>query len=218
MPRMSRLVRDAVLTALRTASEKDWGELPTSSMTFTTPPGTSDAMPISPPLPRSRDARASSFETRATVWNRRSRVSRIEGVIDMAKTQVRMSEKQRTLFEEPNFAHLATVRRDGSPHVAPVWVDVRDGTIIVNTARGRVKERNVEHDRRVALSVTDRKNPYRMVSLTGRVTRATEEGADEHIDVLAKKYLGKDRYPNRAPNERRVILEIEPESISGMGV
>src|SRR5262249_5278046 len=115
------------------------------------------------------------------------------------------------------FAQLATLNSDGSPQVTPVWVDY-DGThILVNTARGRVKDRNLKHDPRVAISIQDPENPYRHLSIQGRVAKMTEDGADAHIDKMAKKYMGKDKYPGRAPGERRVLVKITPEKIHTMG-
>ena len=120
------------------------------------------------------------------------------------------------LFQGKNFASLATLMDDGSPHVAPVWVDLDGNTILINTAAGRVKEKNIRRDNRIALSIYDQENPYNMVTIRGKVTDLTEEGADEHIDKLAKKYFGLDKYPNRSPGEKRIILKIQPEKIFHM--
>ncbi|WP_322795569.1 PPOX class F420-dependent oxidoreductase [Tepidiforma sp.] len=119
----------------------------------------------------------------------------------------------RDLIEGPNFAHLATLMPDGSPQVTPVWVDLDGVTILVNTAEGRVKTRNLDRDPRVALSIADQQNPYRYIQVRGRVIERTHEGADAHIDKLAKKYLGQDRYPFRRPGEQRVIFRIQPEHV-----
>jgi PPOX class probable F420-dependent enzyme len=117
------------------------------------------------------------------------------------------------LFRKPAFASLATLNPDGSPQVTPVWVDF-DGThIIVNTARGRVKDRNLQREPRVALSIPDPDNPYRYLAIQGRVSEMTESGADAHIDRMAKKYLNKDTYPFRAPGEVRVLVRITPEKV-----
>jgi PPOX class probable F420-dependent enzyme len=121
------------------------------------------------------------------------------------------------LTEKKAFAHLGTVMADGSPQVTPVWFDYKDGKFIVNTARGRVKDRNMTKNALVALSITDPDNPYSHIAVRGKVVRATEEGADACIDALAKKYLGKDKYPFRQPGEVRVMYEIEPVSVSSMG-
>jgi PPOX class probable F420-dependent enzyme len=103
--------------------------------------------------------------------------------------------------------------KDGSLQVTPVWVDMDNGYIIVNTAEGRLKYRNVSHDPRVAISVADHANPYNMVTVRGRVVELTTKGADNHIDKLAKKYIGVDRYPNRMPREKRIILKIKPDRV-----
>jgi PPOX class probable F420-dependent enzyme len=123
------------------------------------------------------------------------------------------------LTEKKAFASLATVMPDGSPQVTPVWFFYRptDGKFVVNTARGRTKDRNMKKNKHVALSVLDPDNPYCHVSIRGRIVKETEEGADASIDALAKKYLGVDTYPRRQPGEVRVIYEIEPTSIATMG-
>jgi PPOX class probable F420-dependent enzyme len=123
----------------------------------------------------------------------------------------------RDLFDKKAFAHLATVGADGRPQVTPVWVDYDGRHVRFNTARGRVKTRNLERNPRVALSVQDPDNPYRYVQVRGRVAEMTEQGADDHIDALARKYLGQDRYPFRQPGEVRVMVKIEPETIQTMG-
>jgi PPOX class probable F420-dependent enzyme len=121
------------------------------------------------------------------------------------------------LQQKKAFADLATVMPDGSPQVTPVWFDYRDGVIRVNTAKGRVKARNMKPGAPVALAIMDPDNPYRYIQIRGRVTREVEQGADAHIDSLAKKYLGKDKYPWAQPDQVRVIYEIEPKSASTMG-
>jgi len=115
------------------------------------------------------------------------------------------------------FASLATVMKDGSVQVTPVWFDVKDGNIRLNSARGRTKDRNMRANARVALSIMDPGNPYRYLQIRGRVKRITEEGAVAHIDLLAKKYLGKDKYPWSQPGDVRVLYEVEPLSFSTMG-
>jgi len=119
--------------------------------------------------------------------------------------------------QKTTFANLATVMADGSPQVTPVWFDYTDGAIRVNTAKGRVKSRTLRPGAPVALAIMDPDNAYRYIQIRGRVRRAVEQGADAHIDALAKKYLGKDTYPFRQPGEVRVTYEIEPISASGMG-
>ena len=115
------------------------------------------------------------------------------------------------------FAALATTMPDGSPQVTPVWFDYKDGIVRVNTAKGRVKARNLKAGAAVALAVIDPDNPYRYIQIRGRVRRVSEEGAGSHVDSLAKKYLGEDKYPNAAPGEVRIMCEIEPAAASGMG-
>ncbi|HXH83121.1 MAG TPA: PPOX class F420-dependent oxidoreductase [Candidatus Tectomicrobia bacterium] len=123
----------------------------------------------------------------------------------------------RDLFEKKAFAHVATVGPDGRPQSTPVWVDY-DGTHVrFNTARGRVKDRNLTRNPEVALSVVDPDNPYRYVQVRGRVVEMTEQGADAHIDALAKKYLGQERYPYRKPGEVRVTVKIAPRAVNVMG-
>lgn len=121
------------------------------------------------------------------------------------------------LTQKKAFASLATVMPDGSPQVTPVWFDYKDGKFIVNTARGRVKDKNMSKNAKVALSIMDPDNPYSHIAVRGTIANMTEEGADASIDALAKKYLGKDEYPFRQPGEVRVIYEIQPTSISTMG-
>jgi PPOX class probable F420-dependent enzyme len=121
------------------------------------------------------------------------------------------------LLQKPAFASLATLNTDGSPQVTPVWFDWDGSHVIINTARGRVKDRNLQRNPRVALTIADPANPYRYLGIQGRVTNMTEDGADAHIDKLAKKYLDKDKYPYRAPGEKRVLVTITPEKIHVMG-
>jgi PPOX class probable F420-dependent enzyme len=126
-------------------------------------------------------------------------------------------EKFRDLLTKKAFASLATVMADGSPQVTPVWFDF-DGTHLrVNSAKGRVKDRNMRRNGRVALAILDPENPYRHLAIRGRVEEITEAGADAHIDSLSKKYLGQDRYPNRRAGEVRVIYRIRPDRVSTMG-
>src|SRR5436309_12705987 len=125
-------------------------------------------------------------------------------------------EQYHDLFTKKAFAHLATVGPDGDPQVTPVWIDYDGTSIRFNTAKGRVKVRNLARNPRVALSIQDPDNPYRYVQVRGRVVEATEQGADAHIDALAKKYLGQDRYPFRQPGEVRILYTVRPERVQGM--
>ena len=130
---------------------------------------------------------------------------------------VPIPEQYLDLFNRPAFADLATIMADGSPQVSPVWIDY-DGTHLwINSAKGRVKDRNMRRDGRVALSILDPDNPYRRLQIRGRVVEITEEGADALIDKLAFKYLGEAKYPYRNASEVRVSYKIEPTHVSGMG-
>ena len=125
-------------------------------------------------------------------------------------------EPWRDLLEQKKtFAHIATLMPDGTPHSTPVWIDYKNGKVLVNSAKGRVKVRNLKEGSPVAISITDPDNPYRYVQIRGPVTKVTEQGADKHIDSMAKKYLGKDKYPFAKPGEVRVLFEIEPKNVSG---
>ena len=117
------------------------------------------------------------------------------------------------LLKGKNFCNVATLRTDGSVQVAPVWVDIQDGLAVVNSAEGRAWPRNLERDPRVTLSIQNAENPYEYVEIRGRVAERTHEGADEHINSLAKKYLGVDEYPYRQPGEQRVIIRVEPDHV-----
>lgn len=120
------------------------------------------------------------------------------------------------LQQKKAFATLATIMPDGSPQATPVWFDYGDGIVRVNTAKGRVKARNLSPGAPVALAIMDPDNPYRYLQIRGRVKRTTEQGADAHINSLAKKYLDVDKYPYAQPGEVRVTVEIEPTSTSGV--
>jgi PPOX class probable F420-dependent enzyme len=129
-----------------------------------------------------------------------------------------LKEKERRFLDENPFVGVVTdLRKDGSPHSTIVWVDVEDGKVSFNTARGRAKPKHLEEDPRVSLLVTDPSDPYRWIAVSGRA-ELTEEGADEQIDKLAKKYLGKDEYPWRNPQETRVKVLIEPELVDARGL
>ena len=121
------------------------------------------------------------------------------------------------LTDKKAFANLATIMPDGSPQVTPVWFDYVGGAIRVNSAKGRVKDRNMKAGARVALSILDPDNPYRYLQVRGTVRRVTEQGVAAHIDSLAKKYIGQDKYPWSQPGDVRVTYEIEPVRVSGMG-
>ena len=126
---------------------------------------------------------------------------------------VQLSERARELISAKNLGSIATIMPDGSPHVVPVWIDLDGNDVLINTAEGRQKLKNIRRDPRVAMDVVNLENPYEMVALRGRVVEVTHEGADSHIDKLAKKYLGRDTYPFRQPDEQRVIIRIEAERL-----
>jgi PPOX class probable F420-dependent enzyme len=115
------------------------------------------------------------------------------------------------LFKKKAFANLATLMPGGEPQVTPVWVDYDGRYVLINTAENRQKDKNLTRDARVALAIMDPDNPYRYLEIRGRVAERTHDGADQQIDSLAKRYLGKDKYPFRQPGEVRVIFKIQPE-------
>ena len=125
-----------------------------------------------------------------------------------------LSDRDRRIIDAPNFASVATLMPDGSPQVSTIWID-RDGDdVLFNTAEGRVKTDNLRRDGRVAISVFDQQDHDEQVIVRGTVVDMTTERADEHIDFLAKKYLGADSYPFRDPEEQRVIVRVRPDHVS----
>src|SRR5580765_5365204 len=124
-------------------------------------------------------------------------------------------EKYLDLFNKKAFANLATLMPDGQPQVTPVWCDYDGSNVLINTAAGRQKDNNLQHDPRVSLAILDPENPYRYLEVRGRVVERTQNGADDHIDKMAKKYLGKDKYPFRQVGEVRVLYRIKPEHTHG---
>ena len=130
-----------------------------------------------------------------------------------------LSEQIAKFFKGKNFGFLGTVNKNGSPQVTPTWIDMMENEgnhgamILINTAKDRVKQKNVSRDPRVSLSIVDETNPYSMVTIRGRVVEQSTEGADEHIDKLARRYLNAERYPSHSPNVERIILKIKPEKI-----
>ena len=126
-------------------------------------------------------------------------------------------DKYHDLFEKKAFGQLATLMKDGTPQVTPVWCDFDGKHVRVNSAVGRVKDQNVRRNPNVAISLQDPDNPYRYLSVRGQVEEITQNGADAHIDLLAKKYLGQDKYPFRQPGEVRVIYKIRPDRVSAWG-
>ncbi len=125
-----------------------------------------------------------------------------------------LDDDVRDFLDQKVFAHVATLMPDGSPQVSPVWIDHDDTHVIFNTAEGRYKTENLEADGRIAVSITDPENPYTHLLVRGRVSELRRDGADEHIDGMAKKYMDVDTYPFRQPGEIRVIVLIEPDSVT----
>ena len=127
-----------------------------------------------------------------------------------------ITDKQAEFLEEPNYGVAATVRDDGSPQQTIVWVDWDGENVVFNTAEGRAKPRHIRRNPQVSVNVMDPSNPYKWLSVSGRA-EITSEGADDHIDKLAKKYLGKDTYPWRKPTEQRLIVRVRPERVDAYG-
>ncbi len=128
----------------------------------------------------------------------------------------KLSAKAQSIIKGKNFGLLAELNPDGSPHLTPVWVDTDGKHVLINTAIGRVKERNIRRDPRVAITVLDQANPYSWVMVRGRVAeRVTGREADDHIDSLSKKYTGREKFTKQKPDEKRVIFKIEPEQVVG---
>jgi PPOX class probable F420-dependent enzyme len=128
-----------------------------------------------------------------------------------------LNEKQAKLFTDRNWGVIATIREDGSPQATPVWIDYDGEKVLVNSAVGRAKVTNIERDPRATVTVLpaeDQQSGYVMVSGPAQIV---EEGALEHINMLAKKYLGEDKYPYLGPGEKRVIIELQPDRVDGFG-
>ena len=121
------------------------------------------------------------------------------------------------LTTKPELAHLSTLMKDGRPQVTPIWFSYEDGLIALNSAKGRVKDINMRARPQVAMSIVDSDNAFRYLQIMGSVVEVTEQGADEHIDKLAQKYLEKPRYPWRQPGEVRVIYRVKPERVQASG-
>ncbi len=124
-----------------------------------------------------------------------------------------MDPKVIRLFDEKNLVFIATIMKDGSPQLSPVWANFEDGYILVNTAEGRIKHKNILRDPRVAVSVVSSDNPLDMTSIRGRVEKIIPDYDYNHADRLTKKYMNVSKYPFKRPGEKRIILKIKPEKI-----
>ena len=124
-----------------------------------------------------------------------------------------MEEKAKNLFEDKNLVFIATIMKDGSPQLSPVWADFEDGHIMVNTAEGRIKHKNVVRDSRVAVSVVSQTNPLDMTTVRGNVIEIIPDYEYVHINKLTKKYMGIENYPFRQPDEKRIVLKIKPDKV-----
>jgi PPOX class probable F420-dependent enzyme len=122
------------------------------------------------------------------------------------------------LFQFRNLVYIATLSKDGSPHVVPVWAEMVDDLILINTSETSAKNKHITNDKRIALSVVEQNNPFNMVSIKGRIVEQATEGADEHLKKLAKKYLGIGKYYYRKPNQKQIILKIKPEKVMGLSI
>ena len=136
----------------------------------------------------------------------------LEGVTELSKDELSR------LFQFRNLAYLGTLSKDGSPHITPVWAEMVEDLILINTFEESAKIRHISKDKRIALSIVEQNNPFSMVSIKGKVVEQTSEGADEHLKKLAKRYLGIGKYYYRKPNHKRVILKLKPEKIMGLSI
>ena len=130
---------------------------------------------------------------------------------------MKLTEAQKQLINAKNFGHIATINKDGSPQVSPVWIDLDGEHLIVNSEAKRLKVRNIKRDPRVSVSIQNAANPYQYIEIRGKAVDVTEKGGFQGIDKLAKKYMGVDKYPNNQPDDKRVVIKIEAQHIAGMG-
>jgi PPOX class probable F420-dependent enzyme len=134
-----------------------------------------------------------------------------------ASMAVALTDKAKNIIESKSFAHVATINKDGSPQVSPVWVEHDGKHVIINSDKKRLKVRNLKRNPAIAVSIQNPDNDYQYVEIRGRVVEITEEGGFEGIDRLGKKYMGVDKYPGNQPGDVRVVIKIEPHHITGMG-
>jgi len=141
-----------------------------------------------------------------------------EHVSVAAGTTQLSKEELHHLFNNRNLVFVATLSKDGSPHVTPVWTEMVDDLILINTFETSAKNKHIMNDKRIALSIVEQNNPFNMVSIKGKVIDQTTEGADEHLKRLAKRYLGIGKYYYRRPNHKRIIMKIQPERTMGLSI
>ena len=122
------------------------------------------------------------------------------------------------LFQSRNLAFISTLSKDGYPHITPVWAEMVEDLILINTFEKSAKNKHISNDKRVAISVVEQNNPFNMVSIQGRVIEQTTEGADDHLKRLARRYLGIGKYYYRKPNHKRIIIKIQPEKVMGLSI
>ena len=153
----------------------------------------------------------------ADAYNQKTTTFESDDMMPAGTTRLSKDDLHR-LFGFRNIAFVATLSKDGSPHITPVWAEMVNDLILINTFETSAKNKHISNDKRVAISVVDQNNPFNMVSIKGRVIERTTEGADEHLKRLAKKYLGIGKYYYRKPNHKRIIIKIQPEKIMGLSI
>jgi PPOX class probable F420-dependent enzyme len=130
---------------------------------------------------------------------------------------VTLTDKQKKFITDKNFGHIATINKDGSPQVSPVWIELDGNNLVVNSEEKRRKVRNIKRDARVSISIQDAANPYAYIEIRGKAVEITSSGGFEGIDRLSAKYTGQQKYPGNAPGDVRVMIKIAPEHVTGMG-
>jgi PPOX class probable F420-dependent enzyme len=130
---------------------------------------------------------------------------------------VTLGDKERKLITDKNFGHIATINKDGSPQVSPVWIELDGNLLVVNSEQKRRKVRNLRRDPRVAVSIQNAENPYQYIEIRGRAVEITDAGGFEGIDRLSAKYNNQPKYPGNAPGDVRIVIKIEPEHVASMG-
>lgn len=129
---------------------------------------------------------------------------------------IALPDKVRTILRDKAYGHVVTLNASGTPQVTMVWVDAEGDEVLFNTAEGRLKPKNLRRDPRIVISVQDRNDPQSCIVVQGKAT-VTEAGADDHIDALARRFLGADKYPFRRPGEKRLIVRVKVDRLGGYG-